>query len=163
MDGDEKDARTRVDGETGHGGFGLHREPEHRAETRDETAPEAKRILVVDDDSDAALSLAMILELQGHMVHTAKSAMSALRLARQVDFDIVVLDVGLPDLDGYTLGSRLRSLPRGAQLLLIAFTGHGLDEDVERSRSVGIDHHVTKPGIGGLLRLIAQAGANGAS
>jgi PAS domain S-box-containing protein len=103
------------------------------------------RILVADDNQDAANTLALMLRLAGHDVRTAHSGRAALTLAHEFEPDFVLLDIGMPDLDGYEVASRLRSTDRGKQLRLIALTGWGQDEDKRRARAAGFDHHLTKP------------------
>jgi PAS domain S-box-containing protein len=106
---------------------------------------EAMRVLVVDDNLDAAEALAMALGMHGCDTRMAHTAQSALALAPSFGPDAVLLDIGLPDLNGYELARRLRSLPGGAELKVIATTGWGQDEDRERAFEAGCDHHLTKP------------------
>jgi PAS domain S-box-containing protein len=103
------------------------------------------RILVVDDNVDITLSLALLLELEGHIVCSANSGVEA--LARTADFEpqLALLDVGMPDMNGYELAARLRRLPRAAQITLIAVTGWGTERDKARALEAGFDHHLTKP------------------
>jgi CheY-like chemotaxis protein len=101
--------------------------------------------MVVDDNADAAQSLAMLLEAEGHNVCVEYTAQSALERARVEAPRALLLDIGLPGMDGYELARRLRALPQTAGALLIALTGYGQDQDRERSKAAGFDHHLVKP------------------
>jgi CheY-like chemotaxis protein len=102
-----------------------------------------KRVLVVDDNQDSAESLALLLELYGHEVRTAFAGPSALETAGVFLPEIVLLDIGLPGMDGYEVARRLRAEHDGCRL--IALTGYGRDDDRQRSREAGFDHHLVKP------------------
>ena len=104
-----------------------------------------KRLLVVDDNEDAAESMSMLLEMWGHEVTYAYDGPSALETAQQWQPEAVILDIGLPGMDGYQVAARLRALPQGKETVLIAITGYGQDDDRRRSRRAGIDHHLVKP------------------
>jgi signal transduction histidine kinase/ActR/RegA family two-component response regulator len=104
-----------------------------------------QRILVVDDSKDAAESLALLLQLQGHQVRTANSGGEALPVAETLQPNVVFLDIGLPGMDGYEVARRMRGQPSGGRMLLVAVTGYGQDEDRRRSREAGFDHHLVKP------------------
>jgi two-component system CheB/CheR fusion protein len=107
---------------------------------------EDRRILVVEDDEDSALLLAETLGDQGFSVEVAHDGASALAKAAEFKPAVAVLDVGLPDMDGYQLAKRMRlleELPAG--LRLIALTGYGGDEERRRSREAGFDVHLVKP------------------
>ncbi len=118
-----------------------------------------RRVLVVDDNEDAAQSLSHLLEFSGHEVHRAYSGPAALAAAAEVRPDVILLDIGLPEIDGYEVARRLRADPALANVLLIALSGYCQDEDRRRSREAGFDHHVGKPaGHRDLLRLLEQAG-----
>ena len=108
------------------------------------SAPRGRRVLVVDDNVDAAQTLATILELDGYDVRVAYNGGEGLRIAAQWPLDAGVLDIGIPDINGYELCRRLRA---GAErpLLLIACTGWGQHEDMQRAREAGFDHHLIKP------------------
>ncbi|HVS03134.1 MAG TPA: response regulator [Thermoanaerobaculia bacterium] len=106
---------------------------------------EVRRILVVDDNIDAAQGLAMLLEMKGHEVVTAFDGPQALEAARDEAPDVVLLDIGLPQMDGYEVARRLRQGPRGQAMLLVAVTGYGHERDRQRSIDAGIDHHLLKP------------------
>jgi len=103
------------------------------------------KILVVDDNRDAADSCAMLLELSGHHVQTAYTGRRALELAETFHPHAVLLDIGLPDLDGYELARQIRAAPWGRDVILIAVTGWGQEDDRRRAFEAGCDHHLTKP------------------
>ena len=105
----------------------------------------ALRLLVVDDNVDAAEALAMMLELDGHSVIRAHDAHSAIACARSEHPDAMLLDIGMPDIDGYELARRLRALPEAEEATLIAVTGYGQAEDRKRAEEAGFDHHLVKP------------------
>ena len=118
------------------------------------------RILVVDDNVDAGDSLEMLLSMQGHTVAVARDGASALEKARLFRPDVVLLDIGLPDMTGYDVARALRDEHDAASgpLVLIAITGWGTAEDRLRSQAAGIDHHLVKPiDPGALLALIGAA------
>ncbi|WP_051299895.1 hybrid sensor histidine kinase/response regulator [Methylobacter luteus] len=125
-----------------------------------ETIPQL-RILVVDDNIDGAESLAVLLRLSGHEVVTVACGTDA--LACSIDFrpQIVILDIGLPDLDGYEVAQRLREFPETQYAKLIAVTGYGQDEDREHSRMAGFDYHFLKPvdfdAISGILMTVSSS------
>jgi CheY-like chemotaxis protein len=105
----------------------------------------AKRILVVDDNIDAADSLAMILELEGHEVTAVYDGLAAIDSVGKSKFDVIYLDIGLPQLDGYEVARRIRGLPEGRTIKLIALTGYGQPEDRARALGRGFDDHLVKP------------------
>ena len=104
-----------------------------------------RRVLVVDDNVDAAESVAAILKLSGYAVRCAYDGASALQLAQSYRPDVVVLDLGLPDITGYEVARQLRAQPQFENLPVVAVTGYGQDADRARSREAGIDEHLTKP------------------
>jgi two-component system CheB/CheR fusion protein len=108
-------------------------------------APSPLRILVVDDNVDTAESLALLLRLRGHEAEIAHDGPAALDLAAAFEPDAVLLDIGLPGLDGYQVAAELRRQPQTAGALLVALTGYGQEEDQRRAREAGFDHHLTKP------------------
>jgi len=112
---------------------------------RPPVAASARRVLVVDDSVDAAESLAILLSLQGHDVRVAHDGPAALAAAAAFHPEVVLLDIGLPGLDGYQVASRLRRRRRTARALLVALTGYGGEEDQHLAREAGFDHHLTKP------------------
>jgi len=109
------------------------------------TAPAQLRVLVVDDNEDAAATLAMTLELHGCDVKTAATAGRALEMLPGFAPAVALLDIGLPDMNGYELARRVRQLPAGAGITLIATTGWGQQKDRERAFAAGFDRHLTKP------------------
>jgi PAS domain S-box-containing protein len=104
-----------------------------------------RSVFVVDDNVDAAESLAMVLGLHGHHVRTMHDAQSVLAAAEQEMPEVVILDIGLPQMDGYEVARRLRASPGGDEVVLIALTGYGQAEDKQRAQEAGFDHHVVKP------------------
>jgi two-component system CheB/CheR fusion protein len=108
-------------------------------------APVSRRVLVVDDNVDAAESVAMILRLSGHEVRLAYNGPDALQAAEESQPEAVLLDVGLPGMSGYEVARRLRQDPRFREALLIAMTGYGQDADRRRSLEAGFDQHMVKP------------------
>ena len=102
-------------------------------------------MLVVDDSTDAAESMALLLGLQGHEVRTAHDGASALQTAEAFHPEVVLLDIGLPGMDGCEVARRLRRLPGAAGAVLVAVTGWGQEEDRRRSAAAGFDHHLVKP------------------
>jgi two-component system CheB/CheR fusion protein len=108
-------------------------------------ASPGRRVLVVDDNVDSAESLALLLRMKGHEVEVAYDGPGALKTAGSFHPEVVMLDIGLPGLDGYEVASRLRRRRRTATALLLALTGYGRDEDQLRSLEAGFDHHLTKP------------------
>ncbi len=102
-------------------------------------------VLVVDDDVDAADSLALLLRMWGYEAHVAYSGSTALQAAVEHCPAVVILDLSLPEMDGYELGRRLRQHPQLAAVRLIALTGHGQQEDLDRSRAEGFAEHLVKP------------------
>ena len=104
-----------------------------------------RRVLVVDDNVDTAESLSLLLRLRGYEVEIAYDGPAALKRAASFHPEAVLLDIGLPGLDGYQVASRLRRRRRTAKVLLVALTGYGQEEDQRRSQEAGFDHHLTKP------------------
>jgi signal transduction histidine kinase/DNA-binding response OmpR family regulator len=109
------------------------------------TASVARRILVVDDNVDVVETTTMLLSLSGHQVRSAKDGLQALHLASEFRPDVVLLDIGLPLMDGYEVARRLRQTPQTAGALLIALTGYGQQGDRQRGRDAGFDGHMLKP------------------
>lgn len=103
------------------------------------------RILVVDDNEDATESLGVLLQLSGHEVRAAHDGIEAIGAADEFRPDVVLLDIGLPKMDGYDVARELRRQPWGREMVLIAVTGWGQAEDRERSREAGFDQHLVKP------------------
>ena len=101
------------------------------------------RVLVVDDNEDAADSLATLLSLDGHTVRATYGAQAAIEAASTFDADLILLDIGLPSMDGYEVATRLRSA--GISATLVALTGYGQREDIERALNAGFNAHLAKP------------------
>jgi signal transduction histidine kinase len=121
----------------------------------------AKRILIVDDNADAANSLAQVLALDGHAAEAMYSASAALKWAASFAPDVVLLDLGLPEMDGYEVARRLRQRPEFVGVRIVALTGYGQSEDVRRSREAGFDDHLTKPvDFGALERVLAGSASH---
>lgn len=106
---------------------------------------QAFTILVADDSEDAAESLGMLLEFEGHRVVIAHDGPRALAAAEQHRPDIAILDIGMPGLTGYEVAKRLRAEPWGRDMLLIAATGWSQEEDRLRALDAGFDRHLVKP------------------
>jgi CheY-like chemotaxis protein len=105
----------------------------------------AHRILVADDNKDAAATLALLLKLLGHETRVANDGVEALEVAGQFRPDVVLLDIGMPKLNGYDTARRLRQESWGRELLLVALTGWGQEGDRLKSSSAGFDLHLVKP------------------
>jgi CheY-like chemotaxis protein len=120
--------------------------PEAQDESPEESGRTAgRRVLVADDNHDSAESLGMLLEMAGHEVRLAYDGQEALESAGHFLPDVMLLDIGLPKLDGFEVASRLRRDSRHDRMLLVAVTGYGTDSDRERARAAGFDHHLMKP------------------
>lgn len=104
-----------------------------------------RSILIVDDNVDIAETTAVLLGMYGHATFTASDAESAMASARSHVPDIILLDIGLPDTDGYALATMLRNESTLANTTLIAMTGYGSEDDREKALSAGFDHHLVKP------------------
>jgi signal transduction histidine kinase/CheY-like chemotaxis protein len=116
------------------------------------------RVLVADDNVDAAASLSMILKMNGHDVRTAYDGQEASRIIESFDPDVALLDIGMPHVDGYELCRRLRAQPYGRDMFIVALTGWGQAEDKQRSEEAGFDQHLVKPAdIRTLEHLLAEA------
>ncbi len=100
---------------------------------------------MVDDNEDASEMLALSLSTRGFATQMAHDAMTALRVAADFMPDTVVLDIGLPVMDGYELAQEIRKIPGLERVLLVAVTGYGQESDRRKSEAAGIDHHFVKP------------------
>ena len=107
--------------------------------------PSARRVLIVDDNTDAANSLAALLNLKGHETRAVYSGREALECFESFKPDVALIDIGLPEMDGYELVRRLRASAKGMRPRLVALTGYGQTEDRERARAAGFDDHLIKP------------------
>ena len=103
------------------------------------------KVLVADDNEDSAMTLSMILKILGSEVRTANDGMEAVEVATAFRPDVILLDIGMPRLNGYEACRRIREQPWGEKIVLVALTGWGQDEDKRRSQEAGFTHHVVKP------------------
>jgi len=125
------------------------------------TGPDGRpRVLVVDDHADSVEALAMLLERLGYDVRTALTGTDAIAAAQSFTPDAVVLDLGLPDLDGYTVLERMRDMSPLAACTFVALSGRGLAEDLARSREAGFHHHLVKPARLEALRKVLPPASN---
>jgi signal transduction histidine kinase len=116
----------------------------------------ARRVMIVDDNRDAAESLALVLSLDGHYMHAVFTAKDALNDAQAFRPDVILLDIGLPEMDGYEVARSLRGLAGLERLRIIAVTGYGQSEDLQRTKAAGFDGHLVKPvDIGAIAHAIA--------
>jgi PAS domain S-box-containing protein len=118
--------------------------PSPPKEAAEPTGP-SLRVLVVDDNVDAAQSLAMLLKDSGHQVRMAHTGPTALEAALDYRPNVVLLDIGLPEMDGYEVAKRIREQPFLKNIVLVAMTGYGQDTDRQRSQEVGFNAHLVKP------------------
>jgi CheY-like chemotaxis protein len=115
---------------------------------RETSAPErgtSLRVLVVDDNRDAAESLARLIQMSGHEVRTLADGAAAVANATSFRPNVVLLDIGMPGMNGYEVARRLRELPDADSMYVIAMTGYGSDADRSRSAESGFDEHLVKP------------------
>lgn len=105
----------------------------------------SRRVLVVDDNADAAEMLGEMLSLAGHVVSVKNDPITALESVQEFQPDVAVLDIGLPGMTGYELAERLRDTVSCQGCRLVALTGYGQEQDRRRSASAGFDHHLVKP------------------
>jgi PAS domain S-box-containing protein len=116
------------------------------------------KVLVADDNQDAALSLASMLKMLGNEVSTAHDGQEAIDVGENLHPDIVLLDIGMPRLNGYETAKRMRERPWGRDAVLVAITGWGQEEDKKRAMLAGFDHHLVKPAeISELRRILVDA------
>jgi PAS domain S-box-containing protein len=111
----------------------------------DATPVVKRRVLIVDDNKDAAEWLATLLSLSGHETHVALDGVEAMKAAERLLPDAVLLDIGLPRVDGYEVCRRIRQQPWGRDLVIVALTGWGQEEDRQKSREAGFNTHLVKP------------------
>jgi CheY-like chemotaxis protein len=122
----------------------------------------AQRVLIVDDNRDSADSLALLLELAGSQTRVAYDGLGALDEAAAFRPELVLLDIGLPRLNGYEVARRMRTQPGGESIMLVALTGWGQEEDRRRSKEAGFDGHLVKPvDPATLTRLLADLAQGG--
>jgi CheY-like chemotaxis protein len=115
------------------------------------------RVLVVDDNLDSLTSLAMLLRMSGDAVRTASDGTAALEVAKSFRPEVVLLDLGLPGMDGYEIGRRIRKMPESKSAILVAQTGWGQDDDRRRSAEAGFDAHLVKPVVPAELQKILES------
>lgn len=128
-----------------------------RTDTPATLAGEARRLLIVDDNTDAAEMLSIMLSGWGHETRIEYDGATAIAAVEEFQPDIVFLDLGLPGMDGYETGRRLRQIDAGRTALVVAVTGWGQEQDIIRSRAAGFDRHLVKPVAPQVLRaLIAE-------
>jgi PAS domain S-box-containing protein len=118
--------------------------PPEAAVSELKTAP-GRRILIVDDNEDSAESLTILLSLAGNETRTAYDGLEAIEAAETFKPDVILLDIGLPKLNGYEVARKIREQPWGQTIVLVALTGWGQEEDRRRTREAGFNHHLTKP------------------
>jgi PAS domain S-box-containing protein len=124
---------------------GAAEEPSRPVAPARAAAVARRRLLIVDDNEDGAESLAMLLAFHGHETHKAYDGVEAIAAAERLRPDVVLLDIGLPGLNGYEACRRIREQSWGKEIFLVALTGWGTDEDRQRSREAGFDTHMVKP------------------
>lgn len=135
-------------------------EPQPTSDEPKSRALSGCRILVVDDNKDSADSLGMLLQLSGNTIFTAYDGLEALDAAATFLPDVILLDIGLPKLNGYEVARRIREQPWGREMMLIALTGWGQDEDRRLSGEAGFDFHLVKPvDLAALEKLVDKEGA----
>jgi CheY-like chemotaxis protein len=105
----------------------------------------SRRVLLIDDNVDAAESLVQLLALSGHDARTAGDGAEGVRLAVEFHPEVVFCDLGLPGMSGYEVAKQLRALPSGRELVLVALTGYGQPSDREKTAQAGFDAHLVKP------------------
>ena len=120
-------------------------QPQDSGDEAEQPSNSSRRILIVDDNQDAADSLAILLQLSGNDTRTAYDGQQAVDLAGVFRPDVLLLDIGLPKLNGYEVCRRIRRQSWGKNIVLIAVTGWGQNEDRQRSQEAGFDHHMVKP------------------
>jgi signal transduction histidine kinase/CheY-like chemotaxis protein len=123
----------------------IERPAIHTPVPQSDSPPVARRILLVEDNADGRESLVSLLRLNGHEVHAAENGAQGIELATSVAPELMLVDIGLPDIDGYEVARRLKSNPATAPLRLVALTGYGTHEDRRRTLAAGFDEHLVKP------------------
>ena len=108
-------------------------------------ARRAARVLIVDDNQDLARGLARLLEIRGHIVQIAHDGSTGFERAKEWRPEFVLLDLGLPGMDGFQVAALLRHDPDTRAAVIIAISGYGQEEDRNRSKQAGFDHHLVKP------------------
>nr|WP_255428246.1 ATP-binding protein [Ramlibacter cellulosilyticus] len=129
--------------------------PPAPAAAGERAAGQPRSVLIADDNPDALSTMSLLLEMEGHEVHSAADGEQALARAEALHPDVVILDIGMPRMSGHEVAERIRASDWGRDALLIALTGWGQAHDQERARAAGFDHHCTKPvDVGELLALV---------
>jgi signal transduction histidine kinase len=134
----------------------------HATEVRAATEV-CRRLLIVEDNPDIADTTATMLAIAGHTVRCARDGAQAIAEAQSFAPEVVLLDVGLPELDGYQVARRLRQLPQTRHALIIGLTGYGMPADRQRGREAGFDHHLLKPADPAELRTLIESWSPNAS
>lgn len=116
-------------------------------ERKSVTAPteESRKVLVVDDNHAAAKAMGLVIRLFGNEVRTAEDGRAAVEAAREFQPDLIIMDIGMPIMDGYAAAREIRAQPWGQEMVLIALTGWGQDEDKQKTKEAGFDQHLVKP------------------
>jgi CheY-like chemotaxis protein len=123
----------------------VQQAPVSEARAPEPLSPRPRKVLVIDDNSDAANALRMLLENDGHNVRVAHDGVSGLALVREYRPEYLLLDIGLPRLNGYDIAASVRGDPELKHTTIVAITGYGQVHDRARTAAVGFDHHLTKP------------------
>ena len=124
------------------------------------SGPGGLRVLIADDNRDSADSFAILLQHEGHQVCLAYSGMDALAMGAKFRPQLMLLDLGMPDIDGHAVAQQVRSAEWGSEVVLVAVTGYGQAEDLRKTRENGFDHHFVKPVDFGLLQPLLKKCAN---
>jgi PAS domain S-box-containing protein len=125
--------------------------------TAEPTCTSSHRVLVVDDNEDAASSLATLLKMTGNEIEIAHDGLEAVQAAETFRPDLILLDIGLPKLNGFDVCQRIREQPCGKEMVIVALTGWGQEDDRRRSKEAGFDHHMVKPlDYAALMKLLAE-------
>ncbi len=109
------------------------------------TTNESRRILLIDDNVDLTSTMSALLRLGGHEVAVCCDGPSGLEAASELQPEVILVDIGLPGMDGYEVANRLRQSPQYDRTMLVAITGYGQADDRRRAREAGFDHHLVKP------------------
>jgi CheY-like chemotaxis protein len=120
--------------------------------------PRCLKVLIIEDEEDTAVSLARLMSLGGHDVTVARSGPEGVKLAIETRPEVILLDLGMPKMDGYQVASRLRATGDFDDVLIVALSGHGMASDRARSAASGIDHHLVKPTVPTDLETLITAG-----
>ncbi len=123
----------------------THAPPSYPLPAKPRATEQPRRILIVDDNTDSARSLAMLQERRGHHISTAFTGPDALTAFTTFKPEIILLDIGLPGMDGFEVASRIRTMPQTGRLLIIAMSGYGSREDLARADAAGFDDYFVKP------------------